>query len=160
MRFYLYIFCIFSFITAFIACNDTKIDSKTTTLDEETWLFNTQYIKTINETSWEKLSVSALNDFTDFKLEFTYISTGKPQTCGLYAKGIVANEAVGNKEKIQTKILMRPNLIPDAAIWIIRTNNTRGGIKVEISDIAAFIESCGDAHQYAVGMYDSIFDDI
>ena len=104
MRFYLYIFCIFSFITAFIACNDTKIDSKTTTLDEEIWLFNTQYIKTINETSWEKLSVSALNDFTDFKLEFTYISTGKPQTCGLYAKGIVANEAVGNKEKIQTKI--------------------------------------------------------
>ena len=76
MRFYLYIFCIFSFITAFIACNDTKIDSKTTTLDEEIWLFNTQYIKTINETSWEKLSVSALNDFTDFKLEFTYISTG------------------------------------------------------------------------------------
>lgn len=156
MRFYLYIFCIFSFITAFIACNDTKIDSKTTALDEEIWLFNTQYIKTINETSWEKLSVSALNDFTDFKLEFTYISTGKPQTCGLYAKGIVANEAVGNKEKIQTKILMRPNLIPDAAIWIIRTNNTKGSIRVEISDIAAFIESCGDAHQYAVGMYDSI----
>lgn len=156
MRFYLYIFCIFSFITAFIACNDTKIDSKTTTLDEEIWLFNTQYIKTINETSWEKLSVSALNDFTDFKLEFTYISTGKPQTCGLYAKGIVANEAVGNKEKMQTKILMRPNLIPDAAIWIIRTNNTKGSIKIEISDIAAFIESCGDAHQYAVGMYDSI----
>lgn len=156
MRFYLYIFCIFSFITAFIACNDTKIDSKTTTLDEEIWLFNTQYIKTINETSWEKLSVSALNDFTDFKLEFTYISTGKPQTCGLYAKGVVANEAVGNKEKIQTKILMRPNLIPDAAIWIIRINNTKGSIQVEISDIAAFIESCGDAHQYAVGIYDSI----
>ncbi len=156
MRFYLSIFFTLSCIATFIACNDTKTDSKTIALDEETWLFNTQYIKTINETSWEKLSVSALNDFTDFKLEFTYISTGKPQTCGLYAKGIVANEAVGNKEKTQTKILMRPNLIPNAPIWITRTNNTKGSINVEISDIAAFIESCGDAHQYAVGIYDSI----
>lgn len=159
MRFYLYFF-IFFCITAFIACNDTKIDettvSKTTLLDDETWLFNKQYIKTINETSWEKLSISALNDYKDFKLEFTYISTGKPQTCGLYAKGIVANEEVGNKEKAQTKILMRPNLIPNAVIWIIRTNSTKGSIKIEISDIAGFIESCGDAHQYAIGIYDSI----
>ncbi|MDY5184898.1 hypothetical protein [Helicobacter trogontum] len=155
MRFYFHNLLILFGMIIFMACSDTAADSKTTTLDGETWLFNTQYIRTINETSWEKLSINALNDYTDFKLEFTYISTGKPQTCGLYAKGVVANEAFGNKETTPTKILMRPNLIPNAAIWIIRTNNTKGSIKVEVDDIAAFIKACGDAHQYVVGVYDS-----
>ncbi len=154
MRFYFYIFM----FLVFIACNDTKTDTHThnTGLEQETWLFNTQYIQTINESSWEKLSINALNNYEDFKLEFSYISTGKPQTCGLYAKGIVAHEADAMQNlKKQKKILMRPNLIPNSPIWITRhAKNAKGNsIQIEIDDIAGFIQACGDAHQYAMGIY-------
>ena len=154
MRFNLLIIIFF----LFSACNNTKTDRHDISLEEEEWLFNKQYIKAINESSWEKLSIEALNNYTDFKIEFSYISTGKPQTCGLYAKGIVANKAsMQNNTAMQTKILMRPNLIPDSPIWITRHTSQKGNnIQVEINDIAGFIQACGDAHQYAVGFYDSM----
>lgn len=154
MRFNLLIIIFF----LFSACNNTKTDRHDISLEEEEWLFNKQYIKAINESSWEKLSIEALNNYTDFKIEFSYISTGKPQTCGLYAKGIVANKAsMQNNTAMQTKILMRPNLIPDSPIWITRHTSQKGSnIQVEINDISGFIQACGDAHQYAVGIYDSM----
>lgn len=140
------------------ACNNTKTDKHDIALDEEEWLFNKQYIKAINEASWEKFSIEALNNYADFKIEFSYISTGKPQTCGLYAKGVVVSKAdIQSKIQTQTKILMRPNLIPNSPIWITRYSSQKGNsIQVDIGDIAGFIQACGDAHQYAIGMYDSV----
>lgn len=155
MRFYLIIVMIF----LFSACNNTKNDKHDASLNEEEWLFNKQYIKTINESSWEKVSIEALNNYADFRIEFSYISTGKPQTCNLYAKGIVASKAdVKNSTTTQTKILMRPNLIPNSPIWITKHVNEAKGynIQIAVDNITDFIQACGDAHQYAVGMYDSM----
>lgn len=151
-------FCLFIFIILFIACNNTKTDRHDISLEQEGWLFNKQYIKAINESSWEKFSIEALNNYTDFKMEFSYISTGKPQTCGLYAKGIVVSrDAMQSTAVTQTKILMRPNIIPNSPIWITRHISKKGnGVEIDISDIAGFIKACGDAHQYAVGIYDSV----
>lgn len=155
MRFYLITIIIF----LFTSCNNTKTDMRDIPLDEEEWLFNRQYIKAINESSWEKFSIEALNNYADFKIEFSYISTGKPQTCGLYAKGVAVSkqDAQDKEAKTKTKILMRPNLIPNSPIWITRHISQKGNnIQIEIGDIAGFIQACGDAHQYVVGMYDSI----
>ncbi|RDU66712.1 hypothetical protein CQA53_02775 [Helicobacter didelphidarum] len=125
-------------------------------LEQEQWLFNTQYIKTIDDSSWEKVILSALNNYKDFKIDFTFISTGKPQTCGLYAKGIMIHSMIQEKDtQNKKKFLLRPNLIPETTIIFIKDKNSQKSntITIEISNIAAFIESCGVAHQYANGEY-------
>lgn len=153
MRFYPLIIAIF----LLVACTNTKDNQNDVSLNEEDWLFNFQYIKAINESSWEKFSIVTLNNYADFKIEFSYISTGKPQTCGLYAKGVVVNKAEMQNSTTQTKILMRPNLIPNSPIWITKHTGQKGNsIQIEIGDISGFIQACGDAHQYATGIYDSV----
>ncbi len=141
-----------------VGCKDSKNidDSKDITLQNEKWIFNTQYIKVINDSSWEKLSIIALNNYKDFKIDLSFISTGKPQTCGLYAKGILANESkhINNKDKTK-KFLLRPNLIPNTTIWLIQDKDNKSIVRLEVSNMVSFIQMCGDAHQYVVGDYEA-----
>ncbi|RDU71918.1 hypothetical protein CQA66_05480 [Helicobacter aurati] len=161
MNRYLYLLVIFVGIVV-VGCEkkdsyDTAVSSKAS-LQEEQWLFERQYIRNINDSSWEKVSLSALNNYVDFKIDFTFIYTGKSQNCGLYAKGMLVDEAQ-EKNKKQKKFLLRPNLIPQTVILLTRQDNSRGNspnnytVNIEISNIAEFIRICGDAHQYAAGEY-------
>lgn len=125
-------------------------------LSAQTWLFDTEYIRSVGDSSWEKISLSALNNYADFSINFAFISTGKSQNCRLYAKGLRLEE---DKENLSFTI--RPNLIPQATITLSRPkvseiDPTRGdALNLAISDMQAFIAACGDAHQYALGEYNT-----
>ncbi len=140
----------------FIACksSDNKIDDEA--LSSQTWLFDTKYIKTINDSSWESISITALNDYNDFKIDLSYISTGKPRTCGLYAKGVLVNNDIYDDSKMKDKsqFMLRPNVIPSTTILISKDNRENEKyIIVEISNMTDFIAACGDSHQYVEGKY-------
>ncbi len=158
-----YVVGILLFMSIFFGCDDSKKQSSHTQdlrLGQEKWLFSTQYIKAISDSSWEKVTVNAMNDYQDFKIDFTFISTGKPQTCGLYAKGVFMNSVVQGETMTRNKkrFLLRPNLIPKTTILFIQEYDSIKGdfIRLEISDMVEFIQACGDAHQYAVGEYNAV----
>ncbi len=155
----LFIYAILSFLI-FVGCKDSKHDIEeleNVSLEGEGWIFNTQYIKAIDDSSWEKLSISALNNYKDFKIDLSFISTGKPQTCGLYAKGVLVSEHRFNKNKKHAKkFLLSPNLIPNTKIWLTQESSANTySVILEISDMVSFIGACGDAHQYVVGKYEA-----
>ncbi|STQ85997.1 hypothetical protein LS73_002315 [Helicobacter muridarum] len=153
------------FIALFmIGCseNDSKnIESSSfDDLQSQEWLFDRQYIRGINEQSWEKFSISALNDYKDIKIDFAYIHTGRSQNCRLYAKGLMMQENQNNNKdkKHKNRFLLRPNLIPQTTIIITKQENNSSSfndyaVLLEVSNISEFIRICGDAHQYVVGEY-------
>lgn len=144
----------------FAGCNNSKQEKQEAnpTLEQEKWLFNTQYIRPINESSWEQFKLTALNNYESFKIDFTYISTGKPQTCGLYAKGVLVNNIIqGSITRNSKKFFLRPNVIPQSPIILTREYDSTMGdyVKLDISNMVDFIKACGDAHQYVVGNYNA-----
>lgn len=145
----------------FVGC-DSKKDSKDSiesspqnALETQSWAFSKRYMKALSDNTWEQLNITPLNNYADFKIDFTLISMGKPQNCTLYSKGIFLNSNIHAQEKIKNKktIMFRPNLIPSTTITISQENKNKNVIKVTISNIDSFTQTCGNAHTSASGEY-------
>ncbi|MWV62795.1 hypothetical protein DCO58_02290 [Helicobacter saguini] len=148
---------IFIFIALFVGCNSKK-DSNVDYKDElamQKWAFDTRYVKTIDDNSWEQFKIGELNNYEDFKIDFTFISTGKPQNCTLYSKGIFLNSAIHTQKEVKNKkkILFRPNVIPSITITLIQAKTNKNTIEIEISDMQEFTKICGNVHNNANGVY-------
>lgn len=132
----------------FLSC---QVQEKEDDVKDLNSVFNVKYTKTISQTSWEQVRLREQKQ-DSYVIEFANISTGKTQTCTLYSRGIFLENNLQSKnlKLVKSEILLRPNKAKDITLEISKSLN---GLNIKISDIAKFINLCGEVHQYAVGSY-------